>query len=268
MDLRLKNKVAIITGAGSTKKGDGVGSAISIIFAKHGCKVLLADKNIDYAKNTAEMISSFGGESVICQTDVTQISHVKKMVDLAISSFGKLDILVNNVGILGSGNVVSVEEENWDNVIDTNLKSMVLTSKYAIPKMMLSNGGSIINISSVNGLRGLGMYDSIPYSTSKGAIVSLTQTMAVQHGKDNIRVNAIAPGLIYTPMVSGKMTSEQRDLRRRAAPLGTEGTAWDVALASLFLASEESRWVTGILLPVDAGLITTTALSTLLRKKT
>jgi NAD(P)-dependent dehydrogenase (short-subunit alcohol dehydrogenase family) len=127
--------------------------------------------------------------------------------------------------------------------------------------MTHTGGGSIINMSSVSGLRGCGENDSIPYSTSKGAIVTLTQTMAVQHGRDNIRVNAIAPGLIYTPMVSGQMTTELRDLRTRAAPLGTEGTAWDIALASLFLASEESRWITGVVLPVDAGLIRTTPLS-------
>jgi len=261
MDQRLTKKVAIITGAGSTDRGDGVGSAISITFAKHGCKVLLVDKNQEYAENTASAIRDVGGESVVCNADVTKISDAEKMVDLAISSFGRLDILVNNVGILGIGDVTNVEEENWDNVLDTNLKSMMLTSKYAIPKMTHTGGGSIINMSSVSGLRGSGQFDSIPYSTSKGAVVTLTQTMAVQHGRDNIRVNAIAPGLIYTPMVSGKMTTEQRDLRTRAAPLGTEGTAWDIALASLFLASEESRWITGVVLPVDAGLITTTPLS-------
>ena len=261
MDQRLSNKVAIVTGAGSSDRGDGVGSAISITFAKHGCKVLLVDKNETYAKNTASAIRDLGGESVICNSDVTKISDAEKMVDLAIYSFGRLDILVNNVGILGVGDVTNVEEENWDNVLDTNLKSMMLTSKYAIPKMLLTGGGSIINMSSCSGLRGSGQFDSIPYSTSKGAINTLTQSMAVQHGRDNIRVNSIAPGLIYTPMVSAEMTPEQRDLRVQAAPLGTEGTPWDIALAALFLASEESRWVNGVVLPVDAGLIVTTPLS-------
>ena len=132
---------------------------------------------------------------------------------------------------------------------------MVLTSKHAVPRMIEGGGGSIINMSSFLGLRSGSAFESVPYSVSKGGILSLTTTMAVEHGRDNVRVNAIVPGYLYTPMVAGALTEEQRDLRRRAAPLGTEGTAWDVAWATVFLASDEARWITGAALPVDAGLL-------------
>ena len=140
---------------------------------------------------------------------------------------------------------------------------MVFTSKYAVPKMIESGGGSIINMSSIVGVRSGGRRATIPYAASKGGIISITESMAVDLGRDNIRVNCIAPGHIYTPMVGGTMSEEARDLRRRAGPLGTEGNAWDVAWAALFLASEEARWISGVVLPVDAGLLATTPLSML-----
>ena len=148
-------------------------------------------------------------------------------------------------------------------MLDVNLKSMLLTSKYAIPQMIAAGSGSIINISSVAGLRAGGSDGSIPYSVSKGGVISLTTSMAVQHGRDNIRVNCIAPGHIYTPMVAGLMAEGMRDLRRRAGPLGTEGTAWDIGWAAVFLASDEARWISGVVLPVDAGLLATTPLAML-----
>jgi NAD(P)-dependent dehydrogenase (short-subunit alcohol dehydrogenase family) len=148
-------------------------------------------------------------------------------------------------------------------VLDVNLKSMLLTSKYAIPEMIASGGGSIINLSSIAGLRAGSGGASIPYAVSKGGVIALTTQMAVHHGRDNIRVNCIAPGHIYTPMVAGGMSAEMRELRRRAGPLGSEGTAWDVAWATLFLASDEARWITGVVLPVDAGLLATTPLAVL-----
>lgn len=141
-----------------------------------------------------------------------------------------------------------------------NLKAMALSSKYAIPKMIAAGGGSIINIASVDGLRA-GPWYNLPYAVSKGGVVTLTTHMAVHHGRDNIRVNCIAPGMIYGAMISDQVSSEFRDLRRRAAPLGSEGTAWDIAWAALFLASDEARWITGVTLPVDAGLTATTPLA-------
>ncbi|MBN86290.1 MAG: short-chain dehydrogenase, partial [Dehalococcoidia bacterium] len=139
-------------------------------------------------------------------------------------------------------------------IMAVNVKSIVLASKYAIPHMKNSGSGSIINISSIAGLRA---NSSTPYTTSKAAVIGLTQSMAGDHGPDGIRVNCIAPGLVYTPMVAPRMDDDLRQIRKNAAPLGSEGTAWDVAWAALFLASDESRWVTGIVLPVDAGLLVT-----------
>lgn len=260
---RLEGKVAIVTGAGSSGHGVGTGKAISIQFAREGCQVLLVDNNKSAADETLSAINSEGGEASVFETDVTISSDCENAVLAASERYGKLDILVNNVGILGPGNVVTVEEDTYDKVMDVNLKSMVLMSKYSLPVMVEGGGGSIVNMSSFLGLRSGSVFESIPYSVSKGGVIALTTTMASEHGRENVRVNALAPGYLYTPMVSSLMTEEQRDLRRLAAPIGTEGTAWDVAWAALFLASDEARWITGVVLPVDAGILTTTPLSML-----
>ena len=167
--------------------------------------------------------------------------------------YGRLDILENNVGISRRGTVVEITEEDWDQVMAVNVKSVVLCSRYAIPKMIEGGGGSIINISSIAALRA---HSSTPYTTSKAAVIGLTMSMAADHGRDNIRVNCIAPGLVYTPMVAPRMDETLRDRRKTAAPLDTEGEAWDVGYAAVYLASDEARWVSGIVLPVDAGLLT------------
>ncbi|MBI1930821.1 SDR family oxidoreductase, partial [Candidatus Poribacteria bacterium] len=165
------------------------------------------------------------------------------------------------VGISGPGMVTDVTEELLDEILAVNLKSMIFTSKHAIPQMIEAGGGSIINISSIDGLRA-GSSRNIPYAASKGGVVAITKAMAVHHGRDNIRVNCIAPGHIHASMVS-HISEELRDLRRRAGPLGTEGTAWDIAWASVFLASDESRWISGVVLPIDAGLLAATPLAML-----
>ena len=261
--MRLKDKVAIITGAGSSGPGIGTGKAISSTFAKEWAKVILVDKDLDRANETLELIKSEGNYhgGFAIAGDVTSLKDCENITSKTINEFGKLDILVNNVGILAPGNVINVTEENYDVVMSVNLKSMILMSKYAIPKMIENGGGSIINMSSFLGLRSGSVFESIPYSVSKGGIIALTTTMASEHGREGIRVNAIAPGYLYTPMVADKMTDEQRELRRKASPLGTEGTAWDVAWGALYLASEEARWVTGIVLPIDGGILTTSPLS-------
>ena len=259
---RLEGKVAIVTGAGSSGPGIGIGKAISILFAREGCRVLLVDAEEARAEETLAAIRQEGAEASVFRADVTKAEDCWRMVEAAVERYGCLNILMNNVGILAPGNVVSVQEEDWDRVLAVNLKSMVLTSKYAVPKMIEAGGGSIINMSSMLGLRAGSVFKSVAYSASKGGVIALTTDMSAEHGRDNIRVNALAPGYVYTPMVSA-MTQEQRDLRRRAAPLGTEGTAWDVAWAALFLASDESRWVSGVVLPVDAGLIAATPLAML-----
>jgi NAD(P)-dependent dehydrogenase (short-subunit alcohol dehydrogenase family) len=178
------------------------------------------------------------------------------MVHQAVDRWGRLDILDNNVGIGGGGSVVTVDEETWDRVMQVNVKSLMLASKYAIPAMIESGGGSIVNIASVAAMRPNRL---TPYATSKGAVIALTQAMATDHGRDGIRVNCVAPGPVFTPMVyAAGMTEELRERRREASLLKIEGTGWDVGNAVLFLASDEARYITGVVLPVDGGVMLAT----------
>ena len=259
--LRLEGKVAVITGAGSSGPGLGTGKAASILFAREGAKVLLVDRNPQAAEETLATIREEGGEASIIGADVTLAVDCQAIADAAIERYGALHILFNNVGITGPGSPTDVEESVWDNVLDVNLKSMMLTTKYAVPKMMDAGGGSIINMSSIAGVRAGSGAASVPYSASKAGVIGMSETMAVHLGRDNVRVNVIAPGHIYTPMVGGTMEPVTRERRRKAGPLGVEGNAWDIAYAALFLASDESRWVSGVVLPVDAGLLAATPLA-------
>ena len=252
---RLEGKVAIVTGAGSRAEGVGNGKAAAVLFAREGAKVLLVDSTIERAEQTLAMIEAEGGEASVFEADVTDADQCRALADAAVERYGRLDILDNNVGISARSPVTEVTEEEWDHLMAVNVKSMVLTSKFAIPRMIAGGGGSIINISSIAGFRAHG---STPYTASKAAVIGLTMSMAADHGRDNIRVNCIAPGLPYTPMVAPRMDSGLRERRREASPLGTEGTAWDIGWAAVYLASDEARWVTGIVLPVDAGLTITT----------
>jgi NAD(P)-dependent dehydrogenase (short-subunit alcohol dehydrogenase family) len=207
----------------------------------------------DAANTTQQAISEAGGESSIFIADVVEEAGCKALVEAAVEHYGRLDILMNSVGIGGSGVTTDVTEESWDRVMDVDLKSMVFISKYAIPEMIKNGGGSIINISSVDGIRA-GMTKNIPYAAAKGGMIAATRAMAVHHGRENVRINCIAPGMIYTSMVEA-VDDRHRQLRRDIAPLGTEGKAEDIAMAATFLASDEARWITGVLLPVDAGLM-------------
>lgn len=251
---RLQGKVAIITGAGARSAVVGTGQATAILFAREGAQVVLADLNPDYAEATRRTILEEGGTATICQADVSQETDCLTLIATACETYGGVDILFNNVGVSGNGKVTEVEEAYWDQVMAINLKSMMLTSKHAIPQMSKRGGGAIINIASVDGIRP-GMWNNAPYAVSKSGVIALTYNMALHHGREQIRVNCIAPGMIYASMVAGKVEGEMRDLRRKAAPLGTEGTAWDIAHAALFLASDEARWITGVVLPVDGGLM-------------
>ena len=251
---RLANKVAIVTGAGTRSQNvSGVGVATAKAFADQGAKILIVDIDETAAQITESAIIEAGGEASIYVADVAHESGCRQLVEAAVESYGKLDILMNSVGILGRGSVMEIEEDSWQRVLDVNLKSMAFISKFAVPAMIDSGGGSIINISSVDGIRA-GMSHSITYAASKGGVIAMTRAMAVHHGRDNIRVNCIAPGMIYTSMLEA-VNEKRRELRRQIAPLGTEGTAEDVALAAVFLASDEARGSTGVLLPVDAGLM-------------
>ena len=262
-DGRLAGKVAIVTGAGSRAAGVGTGKAAAILFAREGASVLLVDAIGERAEWTLVDIEREGGVASTLQADVTSEADCKRIADTAARLFGRVDILFNNVGVGSPGTVLDVEEDAFDRVMATNVRSMVMTSKHAIPHMAAAGGGAIVNISSIAGIRAGSSGASIPYAVSKGGVIALTTQMSVHHGRDNIRVNCIAPGPLYTPMVAGRLSEQARDLRRRSTPLGTEGSAWDIGWAAVFLASDEARWITGVTLPVDGGVLATTPLSML-----
>ena len=261
---RLENKVAIVTGAGTRGEIAGTGQAASILMAREGAKVLLSDIDIDRAEETLNTIEKEGGTAKIFIGDVTSEKDCEAMVNESVKQFGKLDILFNNVGGPGGGMVTEIEEEDWHRSIDLNMKRAVMGSKYAIPTKEKSGGGSIINVSSIDGTQA-GSTRNVPYSISKAAISHLSRIMAVHHGRQNIRVNCVAPGHVYGafPNRFKKMEDDWRELRKKAGPLGTEGTAWDVGWAVVYLASDEAKWVTGVVLPVDAGVQAASPLSML-----
>jgi NAD(P)-dependent dehydrogenase (short-subunit alcohol dehydrogenase family) len=249
----MKGKIAIVTGAGSRGEGIGNGRAAAVLLAREGASVALLDTAADWVAATHEMIAGEGGTSMVIACDVADEEQAAAAVRRTVDEWGRLDVLVNNVGIAGpAGTAVEVDIAAWERALRVNVTSMVIMAKHAIPEMIRSGGGSIVNLSSVAGLTG--GHPSLLYPTSKGAIVNLTRAMAAHHGRDGIRVNAVAPGMVYTPMVSSRgMSPEMRDARRRRSLLQTEGTGWDVGQAVLFLAGDEARWVTGVTLPVDAG---------------
>jgi NAD(P)-dependent dehydrogenase (short-subunit alcohol dehydrogenase family) len=250
---RMGGKVAIVTGAGSRAEGIGNGRAAAILLARHGAKVALVDQNEEWATRTQQMIEAEGGTSHVVLGDVTEPEACARIVRAAVDLWGRLDVVVNNVGISGpKGTAVEVELDEWERGLRVNVTSMMLMAKQAVPEMAKAGGGSIVNIASFAGL--FGGHPSLLYPTSKGAVVNMTRAMAAHHAPQGIRVNAVAPGMVYTPMVyAGGMSEELRAARRNRSLLKTEGSGWDVGYAVLYLASDESRWVTGIILPVDAG---------------
>ncbi|KAF9458303.1 short-chain dehydrogenase/reductase SDR [Collybia nuda] len=257
----LSGKVAIVTGAGSQSEGIGNGCAAAILLAEAGAAVICSDINTDWVNLTISMIEDeFGtGKAVAVRADVTNEDDCKRMVKLALEKFGRLDILVNNVGIGGpDGTAVNVDPKEWAKGLEVNVTSMMLMAKYAVPAMeknvldTIGGRGSIVNIASVAGL--MGGAPVLLYPTSKGAIVNMTRAMAAHHAPMGIRVNCVCPGLLYTPMLyKGGMPPAVREARRQRSLLKTEGNAWDCGAAVRFLASEQARWITGIALPVDAG---------------
>jgi NAD(P)-dependent dehydrogenase (short-subunit alcohol dehydrogenase family) len=249
----MDGKVAIVTGAGSRADGIGNGRAAAILMARAGARVLLIDAVPDWAEATAKMIRDEGGTCLVQQTDVSDAAQCQAAVKAAVDAWGRLDALLNNVGVGGPvGNAVDVDLAAFDHAMRINVTSMVAMSKFAIPEMRKLGAGSIVNIASAAGLRG--GHPSLLYPTSKGAVVQLTRAMAAHHGREGIRVNCIAPGMVYTPMVYSRgMTPEQREARRKRSLLHVEGSGWDVGHAVLYLCSDAARWVTGVILPVDAG---------------
>ncbi|MBA5778208.1 SDR family oxidoreductase [Stappia sp. F7233] len=260
---RLAGKVALVVGAGSVGPGWGNGKAAAVLFAREGASVVCADINEKAADETRSIIEGEGGKAIAVRCDVTKNDEVAAMVAAAVKAFGRIDILDNNVGIAEVGGVVELPEEEWDRVNAINLKSVFLTMKHAIPVMLKQGGGSIVNISSIASVR----YTGVPYSTyyaTKAAVNHLTRTTAAEYAGRNIRVNAVLPGLMKTPMVekaaglakayAGGDVEEMWKVRDAQVPMGHMGDAWDVANAALFLASDEARYITGIELLVDGGI--------------
>ena len=250
-DPGLDGKVAVVAGGGAEGEGIGNGRAAAILFARAGARVLVVDLKRDLAERTVAMIDSFGGTAEAFAADVTKEDDCARMVAHALERFGRLDILDNNVGIAGQATVVEETEARWERLMRVNVTAMFLACKHAIPAMIAAGGGAIVNISSISALRPRGL---TAYSTSKGAVIALTRAMAVDHAGDGIRVNCVAPGPVYTPMVyAGGMSAESRERRRMAAPMEVEGSGWDVGNAVVFLASARARFITGQTLVVDGG---------------
>ncbi len=261
---RVEGKVALVTGAGQVDgPGIGTGKATSILLARHGASVILIDRELDRAEVTRKEIEQAGGRAVALQGDVTDRADCERMTQTALDEFSRLDVVVNNVGVSIPGSVVDTAEETWDQLIDVNLKSVFLVSKYGIPAMASGGGGSIVNVSSVGAMRSIGF---AAYSAAKGGMISLTQEMAAQHGPQGVRANVVMPGNIQTPRTQGatrRLGTDVEAMARRAStvlPLGrtTHGSGWDIGYAALFLASDESSWITGQVLVADGGANVTT----------
>lgn len=263
----LTGKVAIVTGAGAAGTDLGNGRAVCLLLAEAGASVVCADIDLSSAQRTADMIleDGKGPAGLAISGDVTQDSSCKAVVDAALAKFGRVDILINNVGIIGAkGTAVEADPAEWEKGLQINVTSMMLMAKHAIVAMQRNEPGfggmrgNIVNVGSVAGLRG--GTPSLLYPTAKGAVVNMTRAMASQHGAEGVRVNCVCPGMLYTPMMAGGMSDEVRESRKTRSLLKTEGNAWDCAAAVRFLASDEARWVTGTILTVDAGATCSTAI--------
>jgi NAD(P)-dependent dehydrogenase (short-subunit alcohol dehydrogenase family) len=259
--MRLAGKAAIVVGAGQTP-GDTIGNgrATAILFAREGAEVLLVDKNGDSARETQSLIEGEGKRAVVLEADVTSEHACRKMAEACVTAFGRIDILHNNVGIgTGDDELSALEAEAWERILAVNLKSAFLTCKHVLPVMRSQQQGAIINVSSLAAVAAA--VDLTAYKVSKAGLNALTQAAAIANARFGIRVNAIMPGLIETPMAienfaQRRGVSKEALIRERNArvPLrGKMGTAWDVAHAALFLASDEAQFITGVLLPVDGG---------------
>ena len=260
---RLKGKTAMVVGAGSIGPGWGNGKATAVTFAREGAQVFCVDRNAAAAAETVGIISGEGGKAIAFAADASKADDIAAMGASCLKTYGRIDVLDNNVGIAKTGSVVDVDEADWDRVFAVNLKSAYLAMKHVIPVMVSQGGGSIINISSIASIRHLGI-SYVTYATTKAAMNQMTRTTAVEFAAQRVRVNAILPGLMKTPMVehsAGLAASYAKGdveamwrARDAQVPMGHMGEAWDVANAALFLASDESKYVTGIELVVDGGI--------------
>ena len=250
--MRLKDKVCIITGGGS-----GIGRAACLMFAKEGAKLAIADKHMEAAQAVADECAKLGAKAIAIAVDVSKAADAKRMVDETVKAFGRLDVLLNNAGYGIAGSVLETDETAWDDLMAVNVRGVFLCTKYAIPAMKASGGGSIVNTASV--VAAVGIHNRAAYCASKGAVAALTRAVAIDHVADGIRCNAVAPGTINTPYFSEILAKspdaaairkglEERQLMNRL------GTPDEIAAGMLFLASDESSFATGTILTIDGGM--------------
>lgn len=258
-DGKLRGRTALVFGAGSIGPGWGNGKAAAVAYARAGAKVVAIDYNFAAAAETAAIIASEQGTALALGCDVTKLDTVERAVEQALSAFGSLDILHNNVGHAGMGGPLELSEEQWLREVDINLNSMFRTSKAALPHMLKQKRGVITNISSSAGIRYTG-YPYASYYASKGGVNQFTVGLALQYASQGIRCNAILPGLMDTPLIYAqiagqyKSVEEMQAARHAATPTGRMGSAWDVAHAAVFLATDDAGYINAVCLPVDGGL--------------
>jgi NAD(P)-dependent dehydrogenase (short-subunit alcohol dehydrogenase family) len=255
---RLKDKVAIVAGAGAIAEGWSNGRATAVLFAREGAKVFAVDRELKSAEQTCAIIASEGGEATAHQCDVSIAAQVDAMVDACLAKYGRVDVLFNNVGMQVVGGPLEVKEEDWDRLMTVNVKSMYLTCRAVIPHMIRQGGGAIINNSSTAGIRFT--YANVAYAASKGAVKQLSQNIGVQYAAKGIRCNAVMPGYIATPRITDRLRRSNPDdydakirERQMAVPSGKLGTGWDVAYGVLYLASDEAQFVNATELVIDGG---------------
>jgi NAD(P)-dependent dehydrogenase (short-subunit alcohol dehydrogenase family) len=257
--LRLADRTAVVVGGGQTPGATvGNGRATALTFAREGAQVLVVDRDLESAEETAELVRKDGGRATAHRADITVDGDCRSILDAALDALGHIDILHNNVGIVPAGRTEELSAEQWRQGFEVNLTGMWLTCKYVLPHMRQRRSGAVVNISSMAGLLAGG--EAIAYSTSKAAVNSMTRSLALEYAPHGVRVNCIAPGMMDTPMgvdAVARATGGDREqvAARRAAmvPMGHQGTSWDVANAALFLASDESAFLTGVVLAVDGG---------------
>jgi len=258
---RFESKVAIVTGAGCVGPGWGNGRAMAVRLVEEGARVLAVDRDPARLAETLERAGAARESIVTCECDVTSSTSVKAMVERALQAFGRIDVLINNVGGSAPGGPIEMSEETWDGQVDFNLKSVFLTCKHVLPTMKAQGSGAIVNVASTSGLRWTGSAQ-VAYAATKAGVIHLSRVVAVQHAPDGIRVNAVVPGQLHTPMVEVRLAGQRAGgdvdalLAQRLAriPLGFMGDGRDTASAALFLASDEARFITGTELIVDGGM--------------
>ena len=257
--MKLTGKTALVFGAGSSGPGWGNGKATAVLYAREGARVIAVDLNQDAAEETADCIEREGHTAIAMTGDITKSADVATIVEEAVTRFGAIDILHNNVGITDMGDLAAISEERWQRVMDINLTGVFLTCRQVIPIMQRQKRGAIINISSIAGAV-INPYPYFSYFASKAGLNHFTRAIAVQYARDGIRANAIMPGLMDTPMVHAQVAGQYADAAKMIAardamsPTGKMGTAWDVAKAAVFLASDDAAYINGVCLPVDGGL--------------